>query len=116
MKKEKYYYSEDLHRAKVQVVINHKQAIIKMGETSEYEALPRITICGIYDNEAKTMTYGVAKCSKKDTFKRKIGQKISYARAITKPYCVVQIHPEDKISNVFIENAKKIEQEILGNQ
>lgn len=116
MKKEKYYYSEDLHLAKMDVIINNYHKIVATGEIGEYKSLPRVTICGVYDNEAQTMTYGVAICSEKDTFKRKIGQTISYNRAFTKPYRVVQIHPSDKISELFITHARQIECEVLGSR
>lgn len=115
MKKEKYYYSTDLHLAKMEVIVNNNHKIIATGSISNYEPLPRVTICGIYDNEEQTMTYGVAICSKKDTFRRKIGQRISYDRAFVKPYRVVQIHPSDKISELFITHARQIEYEVLGS-
>lgn len=116
MKKEKYYYSEDLHLAKMNVVVNSNHYILSTTDAYDYKPLPRLTICGVYDNEEHTMTYGVAICSSKDVFKRKIGQKISYDRAFIKPYRIVKINPSDKISELFINNARQIEHEILGSR
>ena len=113
MKKEKYYYGDDLRRAIAMVTVNSKNMIIKINSMHTYDNIPRITICGIYDDVEKTMSYGVAKCSSNDDFRRKLGQKISYHRALHKPYRVVNIKPEDKISKLFITNARDIEKEVL---
>ncbi len=114
MKKEKYYYSEALYKAKMDVIVNCHRYVLNEEDITEFKPLPRITICGIYDDKERTMTYGVAKCSSKDIFKKKIGQRISYNRAFIRPYRIVNIKPEDKISEVFIKNARDIEYEILG--
>jgi len=116
MKKEKYYYSEPLYNAKMNVIVNAKQQVVMSNAIVQQRPLPRVTICGVYDNEDNTMTYGVAVCSERDTFNRKLGQKISYNRAFVKPYRTVFIHPTDKISKLFIENAREIEKEILNNK
>ena len=113
MKKEKYYYGADLRDCVRSVVVDGQNNVVKEGKIYVIEHYPRVTICGIYDNVEKTMSYGVAKCSRKDTFVRKLGQKISYSRALNKPYRVVKIQPEDKISQLFITHAKDIEQEVL---
>ena len=115
MKKEKYYYSRPLYKANATVIVNARNQVENVNCISNYKPFPRLTICGIYDNEEHTMTYGIALCSERDTFRRKIGQKISYKRAFIKPYRVVNIKPEDKISDLFIRNARNIESEILGS-
>lgn len=114
MKKEKYYYSKPAKRGCVDVVLDSQNNILEIGKQFWcIQPIPRITICGIYDNEQNTMSYGVAKCNKYDEFNKKLGQEISYARAMMKPYKVVEIHPEDKISELFIKHARIIEEEVL---
>lgn len=115
MKKEKYYYGEDLRRVLMHAIVDSHNNIVQINEKYDVITLPRVTICGIYDNEEHTLSFGVAKCTKGDEFNKKLGQNISYARASKKPYRVVQINPEDKISKLFITNAKNIEQEVLKN-
>jgi hypothetical protein len=115
MKKEKYYYGEDLRKVYMGVVVDSHNNIIQVNEKFGLITLPRVTICGIYDNEEQTLSFGVAKCAEGDEFNKKLGQRITYARALNKPYRVVQIKPEDKISKLFITNAKDIEQEVLKN-
>lgn len=113
MKKEKYYYGEDLRRAIAMVTVNSKNMIVNINSMHTYDNIPRVTICGIYDNIENTMSYGVAKCSEQDNFSRKMGQRISYSRALKCPYRIVHIQPEDKISKLFITHAKDIEKEVL---
>lgn len=116
MKKEKYYYSKGYRKALIDVIVDETDHIVHHGAKYGVFSLPRVTICGIYDDEAHTMSYGVARCSSRDEFKREFGQRISYGRAVKRPYRVIQIQPTDKISEVFIANAKAIEEEVLGQQ
>lgn len=114
MKKEKYYYSKPAKKGCVDVILDSQNNIIEFGKKFwAVQYIPRVTICGIYDNEEHTMSYGIAKCCKYDEFNKKLGQEISYARALRKPYKVIKIKPEDKISTLFIENARLIEEEVL---
>ena len=116
MKKEKYYYSKNYRRVLLDAILDDNGIIKSINNKYNVDSLPRVTICGVYDNEQNTMTYGIARCSSRDNFVRRIGQKISYNRAFKNPYKIVQINPTDKISEVFITNAKLIEEEVLGKQ
>lgn len=59
--------------------------------------LPRVTVCSVLDDNK--LSFGFATCSDKDTYKRKIGQRIAFARAITKPYKTVQL---DNFADIHI--------------
>ena len=117
MKKEKFYYSEPLQFAKLDVVVNEKGEIVGardiFNRTNKH--VPRITICGIYDDKEQTMSYGVSICSKNDIFQKEIGRKLSKSRAEENPIRVVNIVPDQKISDVFISNAREIETLIANN-
>lgn len=51
--------------------------------------LPRVTICSILDNGK--LSFGFATCSDRETYSKKRGRAIAYARAISKPYTVFTI-------------------------
>lgn len=113
MKKERFYYGEELIISNLEVLVDREKNIIGTGGISGRRSFPRISICGIYDNEANTMSFGVARCSGNDTFVKAIGRNLSRKRAIEKPFRVVKIHPSQKISEVFMTHALNIESEVM---
>lgn len=57
-----------------------------MSNTSEIvKTLPRVVVASIYNSEENSMSFGVALCSPKDTFKKAIGRKLAEDRARIKP-------------------------------
>lgn len=113
MKKERFYYGEDITLANLEVVLSRDRNIVATGRLSNQGKFPRVSICGIYNDEEHTMTYGVALCSSKDVFKKDMGRELSRKRAQEKPYCVINTRGYKSVSEAFIENARKIEQEVL---
>ena len=110
MKKVRYYYSDDLRLGKVEVVLNNFGNPVALSDLiGPIKFLPRNTICGIYDDEESTMTFGVARCASKDDFVKSVGREISLKRAETNPIRVVHIHPTQKVSDVFMEHALDID-------
>lgn len=68
-------------------------------EGSEFvKNLPRVTICTILDGDK--LAIGFATCSSKDQYKKKVGQRIAYARALNKPYAVVDVPDIKEIHNI----------------
>lgn len=63
--------------------------------------IPRVTICGIYDDETNLLNFGVSRCSSLDTFVKKTGRELAYKRAETTPVCTVTLRPGERMSNVF---------------
>lgn len=112
MKKERFYYGDDLSIADQEVVILNEQ-IVAFGNIKYRKKLPRVTICGIYDDGEQTMTFGVTKCSEKDIFIKSIGRNLALKRAEESPYRVVRIQPFQKVSEVFMTHATDIEQRVL---
>ena len=53
------------------------------------KTLPRVVICSILDGTK--LSFGFATCSDKDTYSKKRGREIAYARAIGKPYAEFEI-------------------------
>lgn len=112
MKKSRFYYGDDLSIADLEVIILNEK-FVASGNTKHRKKLPRVTICGIYDDEEQTMAFGVTKCSEKDIFVKSIGRNLALKRAEESPYRVVHIQPFQKVSDVFITHATNIEQYVL---
>lgn len=70
--------------------------------------LPRYTVCSILDDETRTLTFGIARCSSKDAFSKKIGRDLSYERAIKNPVCKIQVPENLKISDVTVDVAFRL--------
>lgn len=62
------------------------------------KSLPRVVICSVLDGN--TLSFGYATCSSKEQYSKKRGQRISYARAIGKPYKVVELEDIKTIHEV----------------
>lgn len=66
----------------------------------------RLTICGIANHDR--MSFGVAACSKKDRFVKRIGRNIAYGRAMKKPIWSFIIPSDENFGKYFIKTAKTI--------
>lgn len=111
----RYYFSSDLKTANMEVLLGTNNTVIAMGSfVGHIKRIPRVTICGIFDPDKKMLTFGVARCSAKDTFVRSIGRNLAYKRAITEPYKVVSVSDSEKISDVFINTCLYIENEVMA--
>lgn len=114
MSKVKYYFSNDFKVANMEVLLGTNNTVIATsGIISKPRRIPRITICGILDSTKNTLTFGVSRCSTKDSFVKSIGRDLSYQRATTNPYKVVSIPNNTKISELFINTCLDIEREVM---
>ena len=86
----KYYHSVPQQIRQLTVLTDINGNLIYAFPDSKFiKNLPRVTVCSILDGN--TLRFGYATCASKDTFIKSIGQKISYARAMKKPYKIVTI-------------------------
>ena len=105
MKKPKYYYSTPVTIKKSEVLSLNSGVIVGVSKKETYKCrMPRITICGIYDDETDTLSFGLAKCSPKDQFVKSIGREIAYERALNDPICIVKVG-DRRISEVYSDVA-----------
>lgn len=111
MRKERFYYGRPWSIASVDFVVNSDFQACGEGVVTKTKPLSRVTICGIYDTEKNTMSFGVARCSHRDQFVKSVGRDLSYYRANESPYKVVKIG-ENRVSDVFMTNAMDIESEV----
>ena len=110
----KFYFSKDFKLANMEVFLGTNNTVIATGNiVSKLRRIPRITICGILDSTKNTLTFGVSRCSAKDSFVKSIGRDLSYQRATTNPYKVVSIPNNTKISELFINTCLDIEREVM---
>ena len=75
--KERFYYGENLSRSNLEVLVDDKDNIVATGRLTERLAFPRISICGVYDYDNHTLSFGVARCSHNDTFVKNVGRELS---------------------------------------
>lgn len=114
MLKPRYYYSSPGKIADATVIVDENGSLIYTYDDYRYKKpMPRLTVCGIWDTEANTMSFGVARCSEKDTFEKAIGRSISHQRASEDPCKVVHIDKLDKVSDIFMMVAENLEDEYL---
>ena len=77
--------------------LNAKSVLIKN--------LPRVTVCSVLDGNK--LSFGYATCSSKEQYNKKRGQRISYARAIGKPYAVYE---REDLADVHEVSARVVEE------
>ena len=95
----KYYYSIPQQIRQALVLTDAVGNPIYVFENSKFiKNLPRVTICSILNGN--TLSFGFTTCASKDTFKRKVGQKISRERALKKPYKTVVIEDMSDIHTI----------------
>ena len=115
MNKVRYYYGKNFKIANLEVVLGNNNNIIAAGRvTGKIKPIPRVTICGIFNPDDNTISFGVSRCSTKDVFVKSTGKELSYTRAKDTPYKVVKVRRGEKISDRFIENCLEIEEEVLA--
>lgn len=111
----KYYYSKPTQVRMVPCFADAEGNIIGEAGTSTFvKWIPRVVICSILDGNK--VSFGYTTCSKKDLYKQKTGQRIAHARAINKPYEVVELNDISEIkevstrivSEIFDKESKRI--------
>lgn len=116
MQKIKYYYSQTWFRTPAYVFSNdysvpnrnetvnledsERRQLLTVGCYGKSQRSSRITICSVFDTEMKQLFIGYTICDPRDTFKKSIGRKIAYEKAMKNPYKTIDIKDEDKISKV----------------
>lgn len=111
MKIVKYFYGTPTYVQNANILTDeHRKPIDYTLNTSvPRKALPRITVCGIYDSETNKISIGVSRCSPKDLFSKEIGRKLAQERAELKPVCIVDVLPGEVVSHVFFSLARYLE-------
>ena len=111
----RYYYGKNFKLANLEVILGNNNNIIAAGKvTGKIKPITRVTICGIFNPDDNTISFGVSRCSTKDVFVKSTGKELSYARAKDTPYKVIKVRGGDKISDRFIDSCLEIEEEVLA--
>lgn len=82
---------------------NNFEVYAHSSDVLTHPLVSKISICAVVKQHTDTtciVHYGVAQCSKKDSFSRKLGRIISKGRAIKKPYEVETINISKDMFNV----------------
>ena len=78
---------------------------------SSIQPMPRITICSLLNEDRTKLSFGVAVCSAKDRFVKKVGRELAYKRALEHPFKVAEV-TKDNIREVRMNVSQAIEEEI----
>lgn len=113
MKNARFYYSLPMVKATVVMV---EGSVFDTDNILGYYShtktpLPRITICSVLNKETNTLSFGVAFCSSKDRFVKKIGREISYKRALENPILTLPV-TKDNVSKVRMQACEELEMKL----
>ena len=113
MENARFYYSLPLVKATVVMVEDSKfDPDNILGYYSKTrQVLPRITICSILNKEKNTLSFGVAFCSAKDRFVKKIGRELSYKRALENPILTLPV-TKDNVSMTRMQACEELEAKV----
>lgn len=116
MKKVKFYYSAPVHIRHLPVLTNDNGDVLYVYEKTESESkrVPRVTVASCYDPETRTMTFGVAVCSVKDVFIKRIGRELAEKRAKESPKFSTVVVKRNKIREVSRNHAMSLISECLA--
>lgn len=113
MKIVKYYYSEPTYKINTELIVDEVGRELELTHKSVRKALPRFTVCGIFDMDTRKMVLGISRCSDKDAFVKKVGQKLAYERAEQNPIATIDVLPTETMSSVFFDFARLLENRYL---
>lgn len=103
----KYYYSDPANK------ITEEYTPYTGFKVISRTPLPRISVCGIFDNETRLLQIGYARCSTKDKFDKKIGRTFAQHRAEHKPVITLRLAEGEVLSHIFFEQARCLTERVL---
>lgn len=105
----KYYYSSPVIKATISTnPILNKTVISKVHQGKRY------TIAAVYDDEDKTIKFGLATCQPVDNFCKAVGREIAEKNAIEKPFYTIEDFNgrrndyADKVMQIMTETESKL--------
>lgn len=75
---------------------------------------PRVTVCGIL-SENNVLKIGVARCSTKNAFVKKVGRDLAKKRAEGETLVKLSVLPKEQLSPQFISIAKGLAENVAKN-
>lgn len=109
MKNARFYYSVPLNTVSA-IAVNQNfdlDGILGIYKASS-QSMPRITICTILNEDRTQLSFGVAVCSKKDRFIKKVGRDLAYKIASEDPIFIADV--KNSISETRIHFCELIEE------
>ena len=103
----RYFYGD---RAPIRIEEYHSTFGFKLIEEKQ---CPVVTVCAIFDEETGKLSMGIARCSEKDRFIKKIGREISYKRAVENPQLIMNLRKYERFSEVFYDLAKMLQKRYI---
>lgn len=116
MRTTKYYYSKPAYVRYLRTFLNGQGDVLYIDDKADVKnvRLPRITVASVHDKDTNMMYFGVAVCNVKDVFKKAIGRKLAYDRAINSPELVVDLTDfSNRIREASTTNANRLIDEYI---
>lgn len=105
----KYYYTKPIDfYSHAFNYVEDQLVYVKRGQAK------RFTFAAFYDDESKTIKFGLATCSPKDNFEKKVGREIAAKNAKENPFYVIEgfngrrNNYADEVMAVFISTELKL--------
>lgn len=112
MKVERYYYSYPYGTGSAWALLDPHKKVTANSVVGKYiKPFPRLTVCGVFDSDTHTATFGTAVCSPKDIFIKKTGREIALKRATESPVKTVHVINIKDFAQEFYKVAAELEQE-----
>lgn len=110
MNKTKFYYSAPMQIRRVPVITDDNGEVLFVYDKVEAicKKLPRVTVASCYDPDTNTMRFGVAVCSTKDQFSKKVGRELAESRALKSPEMTICAIHRKKISKTSKKYASEL--------
>lgn len=111
MKSTKFYYSKATYKVMMEAWTDDNGNVIFIPDKimpGKLEKLHRITVASVYDKKNNTLSFGVAICSPRDLFSKKIGRELAYSRAISNPAKKVILTSKSNIKDLSIGYANEL--------
>lgn len=111
MKSTKYYYSKPVYVRYMRTLLDGHGEVLLISDRKPFpkgKRVPRICVASVYDKKEDMMYFGVSVCSPKDVFKKVVGRKIAYDRAIHMPVKKVRLTMRSNIRQTSTKYANEI--------
>lgn len=97
-------------KSKIEVIVKIPMVLTFHSPESPIKDKKRATVVGIFNENDSTMDIGVATCSVRDTFRKKMGKTIAEGRAQKERsrYCSIVIKDKAKVKETFYNFAAKV--------
>ena len=107
----KYYYSKPAYVRYMRTILDGQGEVLFISDRTpapKAKRVPRICVASVYDKDKDMMYFGVSVCSPKDVFKKEVGRKLAYERALHKPVKKIRLTMKSNVRKTSTKYANEI--------